>query len=118
MYLIEAGTPYQVLQIAVTVMRSFGCESSLTKLGADVVANERPKPSIKRLTTNMGKLTLSHWRTEPIIMMMLPTVIPHLRPYLSATHGAIGVEQILPSDMMALISPSLEPRGLPKKSSQ
>ncbi len=53
-----------------------------------------------------------------MIMIMLPTVIPHLLPKVSATKGARGEEQIAPRDKMALISPSLDPVGLPKKSAQ
>jgi hypothetical protein len=108
----------QVLQIAVTVTRSFGCDNSVTRLGAAVVQKVRPKPSMKRLMTNMAKLTLSHWRIAPMIMMTLPVVIPHLLPYLSAIMGASGVEQMLPRAMIALMRPSVAPRGLPKKSSQ
>lgn len=105
---------YQVLQMAVIVTRSLGCDSSLTKLGDAVVANESPNPSTNRLTTNMANAWLSHCRIAPMIMMILPTVIPHRRPYLSATQGAMGVEHTLPRDMMALMSPSCAPRGRPK----
>jgi hypothetical protein len=49
-----------------------------------------------------------------MIMIVLPTVIPHLLPNMSATTGARGAEQIAPRDNMALIRPSLDPVGLPK----
>ena len=41
----------------------------------------------------------------PIAIMMLPMVIPHRRPKVSAASGANGVEQIVPF-------------GFPKQSSQ
>ena len=104
--------------MAVIVTRSLGCDSSLTMLGDAVVAKDNPNPRINLLTTNMGKLTLSHCSMAPKIMIQLPTVIPYLRPNLSATQGAMGVEHTLPRDMMALISPSCAPRGCPKNSSQ
>ena len=56
----RAWKAYHVLQIAVTVTRSLGWDSSDTRLGEAVVAKERPKPRMKRLMTNIAKLTLSH----------------------------------------------------------
>lgn len=100
------------------VTRSLGCDNSLTKLGAEVVAKESPKPKMNLLTTNMANSVLSHWMMAPAIMIRLPTVIPHRRPNLSATQGAMGVEQMLPKAMMALIKPRTAPRGLSKKSSK
>lgn len=108
----------QVLQMAVIVTRSLGCASSVTRLGEAVVQKVRPNPRMNLLTTNMANVTLSHCSMAPTIMMMLPTVMPHLLPNLSATIGAKGAEHMAPRDRMALIRPSLAPAGFPKKSSQ
>lgn len=103
-----------VLQIAATVTLSFGSESSVTRDGDAVVQNVRPNPRRNRLPTNILKVLLSHCMIDPDIIIMLPIVIPHLLPSVSATKGAKGAEQMTPRDSIALMRPSLEPHGLPK----